>query len=1079
MHRTLGHAPANCHAPHRVPGLLVSLLLVCSALIKCSQSAMDMSQLSEINLLQSLHLHNTTFAGLQQKPGPHSPTPAAFFSGSSRAVYYSSNARDSITSLIQSSKEFSFLTSIRQNRQNTGTIFAFSYGKYQTNRYLEIQSSGRQDVLRVHYSPIATSWTPGQPGPPDQDVRVESFPLRLADDSWHRLAVIVSGDQIEVLLDCRSVHRRVVPPIDTSFLLPDQTAREEGNLTLWLGQRNQGNFLFKGYLQETRMVAGHHGYLVQCPNSDSSCPTCGQFKQLEDTVSQLQQYIKELNSRLSKAEEKISELEDCECSKSCMLPSKGIKRHHEQWTNGCDNCTCNGGEVECAPIICPDVKCSKPDPPPPGGCCSTCRASCEPLDKLTPFLTHGEVFVPKRCHSCECNDGHVECSRVDPEKDCPELSCPSNQRIVEEGKCCPICREFDFCSRGHDCHPRAECKNGIFNYSCHCNQGFQGNGTHCDDIDECKSVGGPHGHHCTLEHGRCINLEGGYTCDCELGFQMDATNTTCLPVNLCDTHQHKCHQNASCIYSGPGSHNCECSLGFSGDGYNCEPVCDVPCHNGGKCIAPSVCGCAPGYSGTNCQEDINECLLGEDVHKCLGDSICVNRVGWFYCACKRGYKSYHNPLDKTTSCTDVDECEASTHTCHESALCLNTLGSYSCYCGERAHQQCSTDCVLDGKDFLDGSSWTDGCNRCNCDAGRVTCSQLSCDCSVPGTDRGCCPECYDKRTCLHQDIPGLKYRSGEKWAYQCMECECLHGEVDCWPQDCPPQSCNHPVRKPGACCPSCPGQDSCGDSGKNSSCVHGGLIHQEGDSWQLEYSDCTSCQCKAPFCDSLRSKADNLSNRMGMFFAILSLHVAWVTYFMKIPTGNSSSSILKPYPQSKMQPKPLSNQNQNRPKNTILSSQLQKFHNLTYLLKKSQYPKVNTIQLQLFTVKRLQHQQIKIVLIDSNQDTKQRMQSILGISNFKKGAKNMLERLIQLRPRLLLLVMNLSKDIFLLMMVQKTILKQVKKRSLVLRNTNLAADRTLKCRVVAHLVRWNNDTIVTHNVLSQKSSETDLYIQIE
>ena len=46
------------------------------------------------------------------------------------------------------------------------------------------------------------------------------------------------------------------------------------------------------------MVAGHHGYLVQCPNSDSSCPTCGQFKQLEDTVSQLQQYIKELNSRV-------------------------------------------------------------------------------------------------------------------------------------------------------------------------------------------------------------------------------------------------------------------------------------------------------------------------------------------------------------------------------------------------------------------------------------------------------------------------------------------------------------------------------------------------------------------------------------------------------------------------------------------------------------------------------------------------------------------------------------------------------------------------------------------------------------
>ena len=46
-------------------------------------SVMDLSQLTEINLLQSLQLHNTTFAGVQQKPGPHSPSPAAFFSGNS------------------------------------------------------------------------------------------------------------------------------------------------------------------------------------------------------------------------------------------------------------------------------------------------------------------------------------------------------------------------------------------------------------------------------------------------------------------------------------------------------------------------------------------------------------------------------------------------------------------------------------------------------------------------------------------------------------------------------------------------------------------------------------------------------------------------------------------------------------------------------------------------------------------------------------------------------------------------------------------------------------------------------------
>ena len=54
---------------------------------------------------------------------------------------------------------------------------------------------------------------------------------------------------LQVLLDCRSVHRRVVAPMDTSFSLPRELVQREGNLTLWLGQRNQENFMFKGYLQ--------------------------------------------------------------------------------------------------------------------------------------------------------------------------------------------------------------------------------------------------------------------------------------------------------------------------------------------------------------------------------------------------------------------------------------------------------------------------------------------------------------------------------------------------------------------------------------------------------------------------------------------------------------------------------------------------------------------------------------------------------------------------------------------------------------------------------------------------------------
>ena len=219
--------------------------------------------------------------------------------------------------------------------------------------------------MRVHYQPASPS-----PGP----TRVETFPVRLADDSWHRLAVSVSGDQIEVLLDCRSVHRRVVPALDTSFL----PASPSSSLTAWLGQSNQDNFLFKGFLQETKLVSGPHGVLVQCPHSDTACPTCGQFSDLQETVSHLQLALQELRGRLEAAESKIEELQTCECSRSCVEPrgEEGgevvVRRHLAVWSQGCDNCTCQDGKVDCSPVSCPGPSCAQPDPPGPGQCCPSC-----------------------------------------------------------------------------------------------------------------------------------------------------------------------------------------------------------------------------------------------------------------------------------------------------------------------------------------------------------------------------------------------------------------------------------------------------------------------------------------------------------------------------------------------------------------------------------------------------------------------------------------------------------------------------------------------------------------------------------
>ena len=73
---------------------------------------------------------------------------------------------------------------------------------HQIHRLLELQSSGRKNELRLHYrksSQTGSSSTSSS----HNTMAVESIPLVLADESWHRLAVTVSGNQLKIFLDCQ------------------------------------------------------------------------------------------------------------------------------------------------------------------------------------------------------------------------------------------------------------------------------------------------------------------------------------------------------------------------------------------------------------------------------------------------------------------------------------------------------------------------------------------------------------------------------------------------------------------------------------------------------------------------------------------------------------------------------------------------------------------------------------------------------------------------------------------------------------------------------------------------------------
>ncbi|XP_035676218.1 mucin-like protein [Branchiostoma floridae] len=129
---------------------------------------------------------------------------------------------------------------------------------------------------------------------------------------------------------------------------------------------------------------------------------------------------------------------------------------------------------------------------------------------------------------------------------------------------------------------------------------------------------------------------------------------------------------------------CTCAIGYTGE--NCESELDAcsenfnPCFAGVTCtdLPPPdgmdgyVCGdCPTGFvgDGQNCT-DIDECLTEEGS---VCHHFCVNILGNFSCGCNEGFSL----AEDLTTCKDVDECVFSNNC---SQLCINTDGSYRCDC---------------------------------------------------------------------------------------------------------------------------------------------------------------------------------------------------------------------------------------------------------------------------------------------------------------------------------------------------------------------------------------------------------------
>ncbi len=98
----------------------------------------------------------------------------------------------------------------------------------------------------------------------------------------------------------------------------------------------------------------------------------------------------------------------------------------------------------------------------------------------------------------------------------------------------------------------------------------------------------------------------------------------------------------------------------------------MPCANGASCIDlvnGFMCQCSPGWSGSRCFTDIDECAS----NPCLepGTDRCFNLVNSFNCTCNPGYSG--------VACqTEINECAS--NPCLNGASCTDRLAAYNCTC---------------------------------------------------------------------------------------------------------------------------------------------------------------------------------------------------------------------------------------------------------------------------------------------------------------------------------------------------------------------------------------------------------------
>ncbi|XP_029164950.1 protein HEG homolog 1 [Nylanderia fulva] len=84
-----------------------------------------------------------------------------------------------------------------------------------------------------------------------------------------------------------------------------------------------------------------------------------------------------------------------------------------------------------------------------------------------------------------------------------------------------------------------------------------------------------------------------------------------------------------------------------------KPTCPVSCLNGGICTSLGKCTCPKGYTGNQCQTDVDECTI----EKPCGQ-LCINVPGSYRCHCRIGFQLQQDGQSCRRNDTDENAFEA-------------------------------------------------------------------------------------------------------------------------------------------------------------------------------------------------------------------------------------------------------------------------------------------------------------------------------------------------------------------------------------------------------------------------------------